>query len=208
MQCRKNPRSSSVVLGLVFSFASLGTAALLWGQPPAEGNGTDYASLETLAGDFWTWRAVHQPENGDDIPRLDRLEGWFPDWSRTTMAARRSALAGFKTRYPAIHPTGWDVPRQVDYRLVGSALARVDWELEKLVPMPRTTAEEEAAFFASSPGQAISYQIGKLEIANLLPEFGGRKGRSSTCGSSRSSCSSSTESLKPVSARTRDNNLG
>jgi len=26
--------------------------------------------------------------------------------------------------------TGWPIPQQVDYRLIGSALARVRWELE------------------------------------------------------------------------------
>ncbi len=30
----------------------------------------------------------------------------------------------------AIDPTGWPVPRQVDYRLIGSVLARVRWELD------------------------------------------------------------------------------
>lgn len=29
-------------------------------------------SLDSLAKDFWTWRAAEQPASGDDIPRLDR----------------------------------------------------------------------------------------------------------------------------------------
>jgi hypothetical protein len=42
--------------------------------------------------------------------------------------------------------------------------------LEKTVPMDRDTARSEAAFFAASPGQAISYQIGKLQILQMLAD--------------------------------------
>jgi hypothetical protein len=86
--------------------------------------------LDDLSRDFWTWRATTQPSSGDDIPRLERPDGWVPDWSPAAIAARRTALAGFDRRYRALDPTGWPVPRQVDHRLVGSALARVRWELD------------------------------------------------------------------------------
>jgi len=36
------------------------------------------------------------------------------------------------------------------------------------VPMDLATAREEASFFASEPGQAISYQIGKLQVLRFL----------------------------------------
>jgi hypothetical protein len=42
--------------------------------------------------------------------------------------------------------------------------------LEKIVPVDRATARQEAAFFASSPGQAITYQIGKLQIVKFLAD--------------------------------------
>ncbi|MGH9366825.1 MAG: DUF885 family protein [Thermoanaerobaculia bacterium] len=42
--------------------------------------------------------------------------------------------------------------------------------LERTVPMDRETAREEAASFAAGPGQAISYQIGKLQILRLLAD--------------------------------------
>src|SRR5690606_24800809 len=48
--------------------------------------------------------------------------------------------------------------------------------LEKMVPMDRATAEEEAVFFAASPGQAISYQIGKMQTAEFLAEARVREG--------------------------------
>ncbi|MDT4914229.1 MAG: hypothetical protein QOC66_3357, partial [Pseudonocardiales bacterium] len=40
--------------------------------------------------------------------------------------------------------------------------------LADTVPMDRQTAQEEAAFFAGNPGQGLSYQIGKLQILELL----------------------------------------
>jgi len=40
--------------------------------------------------------------------------------------------------------------------------------LRDRVPMDEETARDEAAFFASAPGQAISYQIGKLQILRNL----------------------------------------
>ena len=42
--------------------------------------------------------------------------------------------------------------------------------LAKTVPMDRGTARGEAAMFSSTPGQAISYQIGKLQIMQLLAD--------------------------------------
>jgi Bacterial protein of unknown function (DUF885) len=42
--------------------------------------------------------------------------------------------------------------------------------LEHTVPMDRATALEEAASFAATPGQAISYQIGKTQILALLAD--------------------------------------
>ena len=40
--------------------------------------------------------------------------------------------------------------------------------LAETVPMDKATAEEEAASFASNPGQAITYQIGKIQILRFL----------------------------------------
>src|SRR5207249_10608248 len=42
--------------------------------------------------------------------------------------------------------------------------------LQNTVPMDAHTAHAEAAFFASIPGQAISYQIGKLQINKFLAD--------------------------------------
>jgi uncharacterized protein (DUF885 family) len=42
--------------------------------------------------------------------------------------------------------------------------------LARIVPMDRATALDEAAMFSSTPGQGISYQIGKLQITRLLSD--------------------------------------
>ncbi|MFZ1393041.1 MAG: DUF885 family protein, partial [Dokdonella sp.] len=42
--------------------------------------------------------------------------------------------------------------------------------LERNVPMDHASALAEAALFASTPGQAISYQIGKIQITDLLAD--------------------------------------
>ncbi len=88
--------------------------------------------LASLADEFWTWRARTQPVSGDDIPRIERPSGWTPDWSQASVAAQRSDLGAFRQRYvvlaePAL---GWPIDQQVDYRLMGSALARVEYELD------------------------------------------------------------------------------
>lgn len=42
--------------------------------------------------------------------------------------------------------------------------------LEKKVPMDHETAYEEAVFFSSNPGQALTYQIGKTQIIKLFSD--------------------------------------
>lgn len=86
--------------------------------------------LAALAADFWSWRAAAQPASGDDIPRLDRPAGWVPDWSAAAVAARRARLGELEARWRAIDVAGDAVARQVDHRLIGTALARVHWELD------------------------------------------------------------------------------
>jgi uncharacterized protein (DUF885 family) len=87
-------------------------------------------NLQTLAKDFWTWRSVTQPFSGDDIPRIERPADALPDWSLASIQARRRVLAGFESRWKGLDPLAGSVAEQVDYRLMGSAIARVHWELD------------------------------------------------------------------------------
>jgi uncharacterized protein (DUF885 family) len=48
--------------------------------------------------------------------------------------------------------------------------------LEATVPMDKHTALDEAAMFSSTPGQAITYQIGKIQITQLLADARRRQG--------------------------------
>jgi hypothetical protein len=91
----------------------------LWGQD----------SLDKLASDFWIWRAQYQPFNGDDVPRIERPRGLKRSWSEASVARQRADLAGFEDRWKKLSLQG-PVQEQVDYRLIGSALARVHWELD------------------------------------------------------------------------------
>jgi Bacterial protein of unknown function (DUF885) len=87
-------------------------------------------SLDDLARDFWQWRAIEQPISSDDIPRIERPAGWVPNWSASAVADYQQQLLAFEARWKAMDSSTWPVPRQVDYRLIGSAIARVRWELE------------------------------------------------------------------------------
>jgi uncharacterized protein (DUF885 family) len=87
-------------------------------------------SLEKVAGDFWTWRAKYAPFTGDDVNRIER-PGGIRDWSRASIDQRRNDLEQFERRWKKIDASHWPIPQQVDYRLVGSALSRVRWELDR-----------------------------------------------------------------------------
>jgi hypothetical protein len=85
--------------------------------------------LDKLAADFWTWRARYAPFTGDDVNRIER-PGGMRDWSRVRIDRERKELGEFEARWKKIDSHTWPVPKQVDYRLIGSALSRVRWELD------------------------------------------------------------------------------
>src|SRR5881392_951489 len=86
-------------------------------------------SLDKLANDFWSWRARYAPFTGDDVNRIER-PGGVRDWSRAKLDNQRKELNEFEARWKKIDSHTWPIARQVDYRLVGSALSRVRWELD------------------------------------------------------------------------------
>jgi len=102
-------------------FVSLVAAAMVRAQP--------IESLDKLAGDFWSWRARYAPFTGDDVNRIER-PGGMRDWSGAKIDNERKELGEFERRWKKIDPRAWPIAKQVDYRLVGSALSRVRWELD------------------------------------------------------------------------------
>ena len=99
-------------------------ASISFAQAPPD------AALQSLGSDFWKWRAQFAPFSGDDVNRIERAGG-RRDWSRASIEKRRADLAQFDAQWKQIEASGWPVPQQVDYRLIGSALARVHWELDE-----------------------------------------------------------------------------
>jgi hypothetical protein len=118
---------------------------------------SDYAQLQQLAEDFWTWRADNQPVSYDDIPRIERPPGWMSDWSSQAIERRRQELADFTERSQGIDSTSWPVSLQVDHRLIGSAIARVHWELD-------VTRTQEC-----NPGFYVDQTLGLLFLSLLRP---------------------------------------
>lgn len=116
-----------------------------------------YDQLQQLAADFWTWRAANQPISSDDIPRIERPDDWVPVWSRDAIARRRAELTDFQERHQEINASSWEVNQQVDYRLVSSAIARVDWELN-------VTCGQER-----NPGFYVDQTLGLLFLSLLTP---------------------------------------
>ena len=63
---------------------------------------------------------------------MERPLGVVRDWSAASIASQRAALATYDTRWKSLGDPKAPVPQQVDHRLIGSALARVRWELDIL----------------------------------------------------------------------------
>lgn len=123
----------------------------------APSKNTTYADLQDLAEEFWEWRARNQPVSSDDIPRIERPTDWFPDWSSDAIERRRREFLTFQERWRQIDEKSWSIAHQVDYRLIGSALARVQWELNV------TCAQER------NPGFYVDQTLGWLFLALLRP---------------------------------------
>ncbi len=94
-------------------------------------------AVQALGADFWAWRAVTQPATSDDVPRIERPAGWEPDWTPAGVAAQKARLAAFDARWTALAGAPRSPVEKTDYRLVGSALARVHWELDHVAAWQR-----------------------------------------------------------------------
>lgn len=121
--------------------------------------------LDDLARDYWQWRAAEMPLSNDDIPRLERPKGFIPDWSPAAAEQYRAHVADLESRWKAIDASRWPVARQVDYRLIGSAIARARWELDYLKAW-----KNNPNFYLDQSLGAYVHLL--LEPPPLLPERG------------------------------------
>jgi uncharacterized protein (DUF885 family) len=93
---------------------------------PLSGNASD---LHTLARDFFRWRTVTQPSTSDDINRVERPDGWVPDWSPAALKEMDARQHNFRQRLNQLDQSGWTRADSVDFLLLRSAIERVDFEL-------------------------------------------------------------------------------
>jgi hypothetical protein len=63
---------------------------------------------------------------------MERPSGVVRDWSAASVEKQRMELAVFDERWRKLADPRVPVSQQVDHRLLGSALARVHWELDIL----------------------------------------------------------------------------
>lgn len=89
-------------------------------------------TLQSLARSFFEWRRIQQPAQGDDIPRVERPDGWLPDWSPDALETYRQQYKQYLEAADALETTGLSIAGQVDARLLRAAIQRVYWELEVL----------------------------------------------------------------------------
>lgn len=109
--------------------------------------------MQTLSAKFWEWRATEQPFTNDDIPRMARPAGYASHWSARDVAGYEARIAEFEAQWRALDVSAAPVPVQVDYRLIGSAIARVRWELEVIPDWKRNP------FFYVDQGLTATYTL-------------------------------------------------
>ena len=91
----------------------------------------DYLNREVqdLGREFWEWRIPSSYRSPDDVPRVEHSPDWFPEFDQDSAQRRLGRAAEFRRKWEAINVTDDSVPNQVDYRLIGSAISRVEWEV-------------------------------------------------------------------------------
>jgi len=106
-----------------------------YAQGKAVGNEPGFTpspQLQQLARRFFEWRQVQQPASGDDIMRLERPDGWVPDWSPAALDDYRASHLAWLEAIDSLDTAALPVPDRVDARLLRAAIQRVYWELDVL----------------------------------------------------------------------------
>jgi hypothetical protein len=88
--------------------------------------------LQKLGKDFFAWRAVTQPATSDDINRVERPDGWYPDYSPKALIEYRQKYNDYKKSLIDLPRLNWTKSDSVDFLIMRSAIERVNWELNVL----------------------------------------------------------------------------
>ncbi len=88
--------------------------------------------IQKLATDFFEWRRVTQPAAEDDIPRVERPDGWIPDFSSGALERNKEKYLEYAARLKNLPKENWLRSDSVDFLLMHSAIERVNWELNIL----------------------------------------------------------------------------
>ncbi|MDQ2869669.1 MAG: DUF885 domain-containing protein [Acidobacteriota bacterium] len=111
----------------------LGSACLLLAgvvAGGASGSPSQAGRYEDLLSFFREWREFQKPKLLDGVP----------DYGPRAMAAQHAELASWRSRLAAIDPSGWPIPRQVDYHVVRAELNGLDFDHRVLKPWANNPA--------------------------------------------------------------------
>ena len=84
--------------------------------------------VQELGREFWEWRLASSYRSPDDVPRVEYDPEWTPEFDEDSARRRLRRAAEFRRRWEEIDCAGEPVSVQVDHRLIGSAVSRVEWE--------------------------------------------------------------------------------
>jgi hypothetical protein len=127
---RLSPRLRSILTILPLLFGPAVVAQEIGDSEDSALSGSGH--IQSLAAEFFEWRRVQQPATGDDIPRVERPDGWVPDVSAPALEAARRRYTEYLDAVDALDTRDWDIPARVDARLLRAAIQRVHWELDIL----------------------------------------------------------------------------
>ena len=97
-------------------------------------------SLQKLANEFFTWRAITQPATSDDINRVERPDGWAPNYSKTAIEESIQKYNNYKSKLFDISQVNWTRSDSVDFLLVRSAIESINLEIN-ILKLPYTNTD-------------------------------------------------------------------
>jgi uncharacterized protein (DUF885 family) len=90
------------------------------------------ADIQNLAANFFEWRKITQPSTEDDILRVERPDGWAPNFSPASLEGYKKKYVEYSAELRNLPRENWSRSDSIDYLLMHSAIERVNWELNVL----------------------------------------------------------------------------